>query len=152
MPWNFGVTSSVKTFPPWKCTGKSKYTSRPNSRLHKMCPRLEETLGESVLKPQRKNAFMMTSSNGNIFRVTAPLCGEFTGHRWIPHSKASDAELWCFLWSTPWINGWINNREAGDLIRHRAHYDVTLMWGAIITAKEPIVSEWYYDLFIWRMD
>ena len=44
---------------------------------------------------------MMTSSNGNIFRVTGPLCGEFTGHRWIPHTKASDEELWCFLWSAP---------------------------------------------------
>ena len=42
---------------------------------------------------------MMTSSNGNIFRVTGPLCGEFTGHRWIPNTMASDAELWCFLWS-----------------------------------------------------
>ena len=37
---------------------------------------------------------MMTSSNGNIFRVTGHLCGEFTGPRWIPHTKASDAELW----------------------------------------------------------
>ena len=27
------------------------------------------------------NAFMMTSSNGNIFRVTAHLCGEFVGPR-----------------------------------------------------------------------
>ena len=44
---------------------------------------------------------MMTSSNGNIFRVTGPLCGEFTGPRWIPHTKASDAELWCLLWSAP---------------------------------------------------
>ena len=44
---------------------------------------------------------MMTSSNGNIFRVTGHLCGEFTGHRWIPLTKASDAELWCFLWSAP---------------------------------------------------
>ena len=26
-----------------------------------------------------------------------------------------------------WINGWANNREAGDLSRHRAHYDVTAM-------------------------
>ena len=26
---------------------------------------------------------MMASSNGNIFRVTGPLCVEFTGHRWI---------------------------------------------------------------------
>ena len=41
----------------------------------------------------------MTSSNGNIVRVTGHLCGEFTGHRWIPRTKASDAELWCFLWS-----------------------------------------------------
>ena len=42
---------------------------------------------------------MMTSSNGNIFRVTDHLCGEFTGPRWIPRTKASEAELWCFLWS-----------------------------------------------------
>ena len=26
-----------------------------------------------------------------------------------------------------WINGWVNNREAGDLRRHRAHCDVTVM-------------------------
>ena len=40
------------------------------------------------------NFLMMTSSNGYIFRVTGHLCGEFTGPRWIPHTKASDAELW----------------------------------------------------------
>ena len=26
-----------------------------------------------------------------------------------------------------WINGWVNNREAGDLRRHRAHYDVIVI-------------------------
>ena len=26
-----------------------------------------------------------------------------------------------------WINGWVNNGEAGDLRRHRAHYDVIVM-------------------------
>ena len=26
------------------------------------------------------------------------------------------------------INGWVNNGDAGDLRRHRAHYDVTIMW------------------------
>ena len=26
-----------------------------------------------------------------------------------------------------WINGWVNNREAGDLRRYGAHYDVTVM-------------------------
>ena len=27
-----------------------------------------------------------------------------------------------------WINAWINNRDAVDLRRHRAHYDVILMY------------------------
>ena len=26
-----------------------------------------------------------------------------------------------------WTNGWVNNRDAGDLRRHRVHYDVTVM-------------------------
>ena len=60
-------------------------------------------------------------------RVTGPLFGEFTGRRWIPLTKASDAQLWWFFFICAWINGWVNNREAGDLRRHRAHYDVTVM-------------------------
>ena len=48
-------------------------------------------------------SYMMTPSNGNIFRVTDHLCGEFTGPRWIPRAKASDAELWRSL-----ICAWIN--------------------------------------------
>ena len=68
---------------------------------------------------------MMTSSNGNIFRVTGHLCGEFTGDR----TKAGDAAaLWCFALICVWINGWVNNREAGDLRHYRAHYDVTVMY------------------------
>ena len=69
---------------------------------------------------------MMTSSNGTIFRVTGHLCGDFTGHRWIPHTKASDPAL-MFSLICSLINGWINNRETGDLRRHRAHYDVVVM-------------------------
>ena len=48
-------------------------------------------------------------------------------HRWIPLTKASDAELWCFLWSALQYTVVANNREAGDSRRHRAHYDVTVM-------------------------
>ena len=70
---------------------------------------------------------MMKSSNGNIFCVTGHLYGEFTGPRWIPHTKASDAELWCLFFICVRINGWVNHREAGDLRRYRAHYDVTVM-------------------------
>ena len=78
---------------------------------------------------------MMTSSNGNIFHVTGHLCGEFTGHRWIALTKASDADLWCFLWSASEINDWVNNREAGDLKCYRAHYDITVMSTDVLAPK-----------------
>ena len=67
----------------------------------------------------------MTSSNGNIFRVTGPLSGE-PRHRWIPLTKASDeALIFSLIWC--WTNGLANNRDPGDLRSHRTHYDVTLM-------------------------
>ena len=93
-----------------------------------------------ITRPQWINLSMMTSSNGNIFRVTGHLCEEFTGHGWIPRKKASDAELWYFL-ICAWINGWVNNREAGDLRRHRAHNNVTVMlWTEMASSLQPIIS------------
>ena len=53
---------------------------------------------------------MMTSSKGNIFRVT----GQWRG--------ALMFSLICAR-----INDWVNNREAGDLRRYRCHYDVNVM-------------------------
>ena len=88
----------------------------------------------------------MTSSNGNIFRVTGHLCGEFTGPQWIPRTKASDAELSCFLWSAPRINRWVNNRGTGDLRRYRVHDDVIVMWcnndqvSKVTMVTQPMVS------------
>ena len=48
--------------------------------------------------------------------------GEFPTQR--PQTGALMFSLICV-----WINGWVNNREAGDLRRHRAHYDIIVMWG-----------------------
>ena len=56
---------------------------------------------------------MMTSSNGNIFRVTCRLCGEYTDHRWIPRKKASDKAIWCFLGSAAELNKRLNKRMWG---------------------------------------
>ena len=71
---------------------------------------------------------MMTSSKGNIFRVTGHLCGEITGHRWIPRIyKGQWRGALMFYLIYAWKNGWVNNREAGDLRRQRAHYDVNVM-------------------------
>ena len=66
---------------------------------------------------------MMTSSNGNIFRVTGPLCGEFTGPGEFPTQRPVTRSFDVFFNLRP------NKRlsEAGDLRRHRAHYDVIVM-------------------------
>ena len=53
---------------------------------------------------------MMTSPNGNIVCVTGPLCGEFTGHRWIPLTRSFDV----------FFDLRLNKRLS-------AHYDVTVM-------------------------
>ena len=37
-----------------------------------------------------------------------------------------------------WIIGWVNNREAGDLRRHCAHYDVIVMWGHSLASVLPL--------------
>ena len=70
---------------------KVVYTSSNNIMIIK---RLEQC---SLYNHEIFGGDMMTSSNGNIFRVTGPLWGEFTGHRSIPLTKASDAELSYFL-------------------------------------------------------
>ena len=100
---------------------------------------------------------MMTSSNGNIFRVTGHLCGEFTGPRWIPRTKASNAELWCFFFICVWINGWVNNRKPGDLRRYRVHYDVIIMiitkniaCNTANTGKDRIKFILRYDVMTWQ--
>ena len=43
-----------------------------------------------------------------------------------PH-KIQWREALMFSLICAWINGWVNNREAGDLRRHRAHYDLIVM-------------------------
>ena len=41
-----------------------------------------------------------------------------------------------------WINGWVNNREAGDLRRYCAHFDVTVMlWKIRKVEHEPNWTE-----------
>ena len=68
---------------------------------------------------------IMMSSNGNIFCITGPLWEESTGHRWIPLTKASDAELWFFL--SVLIKQLSKHSRRHWLRRHCIHYDVTVM-------------------------
>ena len=66
------------------------------------------------------SVILTTSSNGNIFRGTGPLCRQFIGDR--PVTWSFDAFFYLYtnkmLRAQSW--GWY-------LRRHRAHYDVTAM-------------------------
>ena len=70
---------------------------------------------------------MMTSSNGIIVRVTIHLCGEFTGPRWYYTHKGQWRGTFMFSLICARINDWVNNGDAGDLRRHRTHYNVNIM-------------------------
>ena len=87
----------------------------------------------TAFTPPQKWGFMMTSSNGNIFRVTGHLCGES------PHKGQ-----WCgavvFSLICVWINGWVNNREAGDLRRYPANYNVSVMILVLVCSTSLMAS------------
>ena len=53
-----------------------------------------------------------------LYVGNSPVTGEF-----------SSQGQWrrALMFSLIWINGWVNNREGGDLRRHRAHYDIIVM-------------------------
>ena len=83
----------------------------------------------------------MTSSNGNIFRVTGPLCGEFTGPGEFPAQRPVTRSFDVFLdlrlnkrlSRQPW--GWWFETPSWSLWRHRnggvSWFTVTLVLGQI---------------------
>ena len=81
---------------------------------------------DSIVLSRNTALLMMTSSNGNISKLLAfcegnsPATGEFPSQR--PMTRSLIFSLIC-----AWANGWANNRDVGDLRRHRNHYDVTVM-------------------------
>ena len=66
-------------------------------------------------------------------------------HRWPVNSPQKGQWRWALMFSLiwAWINGWVNNGEAGDLRRHRDHYDVTVM----ICLSEFSMANTY---FVWN--
>ena len=69
---------------------------------------------------------MMTSSYGNISALLALCVGNPPVTGGFPLAKASDAELWCFLWSAS-EQTVEQTIRTGNWRRHRAHYNVTVI-------------------------
>ena len=66
--------------------GPGYYFPEPNKQLTLSSPCITFCLHDDVIKWKH-------------FPRHWPFVREFTGDGWIPRTKASDAELWCFLWS-----------------------------------------------------
>ena len=51
-----------------------------------------------------------------------------------------------------WISGWVNNREAGELRRYRAHYDVSVMYSLFwiyvlaLQFSEDYITWWHCQM------
>ena len=113
-----------------------------------------------VWHPKQKGSNMMTSSNGNIFRVTGPLCGEFTDLRWNPLTKpvtrsfdvVFDLRLdkrlskqsWGWWFETPSCSLW---RHCNVIISHTARSpDNTNQYNKILNAAHMMTS-WHGNSF-----
>ena len=76
--------------------------------------------------------FIMTSSNWDVFHITGPFVrGIHQLQVNSPHKGQWQRALVLSL-ICAWINCWVNNLEAGDLRRHCAHYDVTVIYHAYL--------------------
>ena len=70
-------------------------------------------------------------------RVNGPLWGISTGHRWIPVSQASEAELWCFLWSAP-------EQTVEQTI------ETSVIWDAIVAIRSSLQWSWRHHMCLKR--
>ena len=68
---------------------------------------------------------MMTSSNGNIFRVTGPLCGEFTGPGECPTQRPVTQSFDVFFDLR--LNKRLSKQLWGWWFEMPGHYDVSVM-------------------------
>ena len=104
------------------------------------------------------NSFMMMLSNGTIFHVTGPLWGESTGQRWIPLTKASDAELWFFFdlrlnkqLSKQWRCQWFEMPSRS--LWHHIMIITEQNWHIYILFSDRIICSSYKQMFdiSWKM-
>ena len=109
---NIGLRCAMRGFPSLVTKTPSSYTSYPwaiadNRRHVTTIPHVHD----DVSKWKRFPRYWPFVRGIHRSPVNSPHKGQWRG-----------ALMFSLIYA--WINGWVNNREAGDLRRHRAHYDV----------------------------
>ena len=86
----------------------------------------------------RRNLSTLSTTIIHILVISRPYVTQYAQRSTIAMVKLQPD--WMFSLICVWINGWVNNREAGDLRRHRGHYDVNVMWiSNCINCKQWVV-------------
>ena len=99
---NGWLPDSTKSFP------------QPMLNYHQMCSVEDKFAHDDVIKWKHFPRYWPFVLGFHLSPINSPQKGQWR--------RALIFSLIC-----AWINGWVNNREAGDLGRYRAHYDVTVM-------------------------
>ena len=129
------------------------------------CTRIETpyviTYGIEILSPITKTSFIWFITHIHCFKIAVmsqekmeyddvikwklfPRYWSFV--RGIHRSRVNSPHKrqWCgalmFSFICAWIKGWINNRKAGYLRRHRAHYNVIVMNNSLLVGN-PITCQ-----------
>ena len=94
-PWRRRMASQNLMTPPlFNQTNKMAHSQLKSKNL---LYRGNQYFSSGKIYPSLSNIELVHPRWRHIFRVTDHLCGEFTGHRWIPHTKASDASFDVFF-------------------------------------------------------
>ena len=86
--------------------------------------RFDRSIKNFTKTPWHGNPFCITGHLLGI-HITGPCAGNSPVPGELPKGQWRGALMFSLI--CVWINGWVNNREAGDLRRYRAHYDVIVM-------------------------
>ena len=129
-----------------------------NRQLSRAAALLRMTYGGgSPSRDPRNHWWMTTSSNGNIFRVTGPLCGEFTGPGEFPTQRPVTRSFDVFFDMRPnkrlskqsW--GWWFETPSLSLLRHRngiwAGQDDVVKW-----KRFPHYRPFMREIHKWQVD
>ena len=108
--------------------GKARWTNWVDAELYRVYSHFQNAFNFHwhFMAVKTFTISMMMSSNGNF-----PLNWPFVRGIYRPPVNSPHKGEWrgalMFSLICARINGWVNNHEAGDLRRHRTHYDVTVM-------------------------
>ena len=131
--WNSNLGAIIR---PMKRSGKNIYKLHPMNHLRDISRtnRWSYTHHDDLIKWKHFHRYWLFVRGIHL-------------SRWIPRTKASDAEMFSLICAS--INACVNNREASDLRRHRAHYDVIVLYYFFIKLF-PIKSNLIHSFVLHR--